>query len=83
MIKVVWWTVGSAVTSPVGNTTACLLVRAARASSNGVSDETLTIPAGNGGNVCDVLVDVLCMLILVSPLSLFFGAFQIKPRLPD
>lgn len=55
MIKVVWWTVRSAVTSPVGNTMACLLVRAARASSNGVSDETLTIPAGNGGKVSDVL----------------------------
>lgn len=58
MIKDVWWTVWSAVTNPVGNTTACLLVRAARASSNVVSDETLTIPAGNGGKVNDIYVCV-------------------------
>jgi len=56
MIKVVWWTVWSVVTSPVGNTTVCLPMRAARASSNGVSGETSTIPAGNGGNFSSLYV---------------------------
>lgn len=46
-IKAAWWTASCAVTSPVENTTACLPVRAARASSRGASDETSITLAGN------------------------------------